>query len=74
MSNTAHTHGLGRTCPRCKTFNLIFSGVDSNGAHLLPVKGKFQYPCANCGWAMECDTKLLESSRDAEKAKKKSKS
>lgn len=60
MTREISNHGIGRTCPRCKTFTVIFSGVGLDGLHLLPVKGKFQYPCRKCAWSMECDTKLLE--------------
>lgn len=69
MSESADNYGLGRTCPRCKSFTLIFTGVGLDGLHLLPVKGRFQYPCKKCAWSMDCDTKLLEQRKPAGKAK-----
>lgn len=69
MNRESMSHGLGRTCPRCKKFTVIFAGHDSNGVHLLPIRGKFLYPCKHCNWTMECDTKLLEEARGARKSK-----
>lgn len=70
MTKEISNYGLGRTCPRCKTFTVIFSGVGLDGLHLLPVKGKFQYPCKKCAWSMECDTRLLEAYRPETKPNK----
>ena len=61
MTDATQQYGLGRSCPRCKTFTVIFPGIGEDGIHLLPVRGKFQYPCRKCSWAMECDTRLLET-------------
>lgn len=72
MTKEIGNHGLGRTCPRCKTFTVIFNGVGLDGLHMLPVKGKFQYPCKKCAWSMECDTKLLEAAPLDGKTKKNS--
>ncbi|HNR76533.1 MAG TPA: hypothetical protein PKM48_05355 [Parvularculaceae bacterium] len=65
MAKSATDYGLGRVCPRCKTFTVIFRGVDADALHLLPVTGKFVYPCKKCGWTMECDSRFLVAS-DAE--------
>ena len=60
MVKKLKSDGLGRSCPRCKKFTVIFTGVGPDALHLLPVTGKFKYPCENCGWTLECDTRFLE--------------
>ncbi|MEK7266014.1 MAG: hypothetical protein AAB227_07945 [Pseudomonadota bacterium] len=62
--------GLGRSCPRCKKFTVIFSGVGLDAVHLLPVTGKFKYPCGNCSWTLECDTRFLEPAKASDKSEK----
>ncbi|OFW99731.1 MAG: hypothetical protein A3E78_07025 [Alphaproteobacteria bacterium RIFCSPHIGHO2_12_FULL_63_12] len=71
MAKKLQSHGLGRSCPRCRHFTVIFSGVSQEAVHLLPVTGKFKYPCGNCGWTLECDTRFLESAPPPEKSAKK---
>lgn len=69
MPSDYQNSGLGRMCPRCKKFTVIFSGHDLDGVHLLPVKGRFSFPCAHCAWSMDCDTRLLEEINPTKKKK-----
>lgn len=67
MAKNQQPYGLGRSCPRCKTFTVIFTGVGLDALHLLPVTGKFKFPCKKCGWTLECDTRFLEAAKTPEK-------
>ncbi len=57
---------LGKTCPRCKKGNVIFTGVEKSASQMLPVRGGFLYPCRYCSWTMTCDVEKLEEYSEEE--------
>ena len=57
---------LGKTCPKCKAKNVIFTGVEKSATHLLPVRGEFRYPCRSCDWTLYCSVNKLEEYDEAE--------
>ena len=54
-------YGLGKTCPKCARFTLIFPGVEPDVVQFIPIRGKFSYPCGHCGNTLFCDSDALEA-------------